>query len=140
MTTSTSASLWNPDPSRSKSKSLLYVFSSLFLGNDCTTIVDYCDSSPCLNGGTCFSKTGSYECHCKTGFYGTYCQKKTNECDSNPRENNGQCVKIDEGYRCKCPPGESSHEIWFYVKQVFGLRRFTAFWKCFFIMLRGPYC
>lgn len=33
-----------------------------------------CNSSPCVNGGTCINTGRSYRCDCSRGFYGRQCQ------------------------------------------------------------------
>lgn len=33
-----------------------------------------CEKTTCRNGGTCFQKDFSYECHCQIGFFGSHCQ------------------------------------------------------------------
>ena len=33
-----------------------------------------CNSSPCINGGTCINVGHSYRCECTQGFYGRQCQ------------------------------------------------------------------
>ena len=38
-----------------------------------------CDSSPCLNGGTCYAQAGgSYVCSCIYGYSGVNCQFSEN--------------------------------------------------------------
>ena len=34
---------------------------------------DYCATSPCQNGGTCFNTTGDYVCVCQDGYSGKNC-------------------------------------------------------------------
>ena len=42
-----------------------------------TFIPDECDSSPCLNYGTCEDKLNYYVCKCLDGFYGPQCETET---------------------------------------------------------------
>lgn len=48
--------------------------------------IDECKAGPCLNGGTCSNKPGSYQCACASGFDGKNCengrQLKVNYCVS----------------------------------------------------------
>ncbi len=50
-----------------------------------------CDSSPCLNGGTCQNFLGSHACLCQPGFQGTNCELNIDDCKPNPCLNNGAC-------------------------------------------------
>ena len=36
--------------------------------------LNICDSSPCLNGGTCFNTGASFGCICTRGYYGNRCE------------------------------------------------------------------
>jgi len=36
--------------------------------------IEICDSSPCMNGGTCRQDFGKYECHCAPGYTGLNCE------------------------------------------------------------------
>ena len=48
-------------------------------GERCESKVDYCASSPCLNGGVCRSLVGGYQCECLTDSYsGRHCEKAAN--------------------------------------------------------------
>lgn len=43
-----------------------------YTGQRCDELVDYCSSSPCINGGTCISLIGSFKCLCIPGFTGQF--------------------------------------------------------------------
>ncbi len=47
-----------------------------FTGSQCQTQnINVCQSSPCLNGGTCSSiSTTQYSCSCSLGYQGSMCQ------------------------------------------------------------------
>lgn len=36
--------------------------------------IQECNSSPCLNGGTCVEQIDTYLCNCAKGFYGNDCE------------------------------------------------------------------
>ena len=44
-----------------------------------------CDSSPCINDGTCITVGRSYQCDCLRGFYGRQCQFGKSSFDCNYR-------------------------------------------------------
>ncbi|XP_072523574.1 hyaluronan-binding protein 2-like [Salminus brasiliensis] len=65
---------------------------------------DVCDPNPCLNNGTCDTKTdGHYKCTCPRPFIGKKCQDVENVC-KNVKCGKGECVRIPEEpfYECKC--------------------------------------
>ena len=37
-------------------------------------VIDDCESSPCLNGGSCSNQLNSFHCSCLGGYYGTTCK------------------------------------------------------------------
>ena len=37
-------------------------------------VINECDSSPCLNGGQCFTVSTGYRCFCPDGFTGVNCE------------------------------------------------------------------
>lgn len=45
-------------------------------GNSCEELVDFCQSSPCLNGGVCMSSLKGYTCSCPLGFSGHNCSQR----------------------------------------------------------------
>ena len=53
-------------------------------GLNCTTIINPCISSPCLNNGQCITLGNQYICICPPGFNGTRCESVINPCGSNP--------------------------------------------------------
>ncbi|XP_024857944.1 sushi, nidogen and EGF-like domain-containing protein 1 isoform X2 [Kryptolebias marmoratus] len=67
--------------------------------------INECLSQPCLNGGSCQNKIGSFQCVCKEGFSGNRCQIDSNECLSEPCMNAGKCEDQPGSYLCHCPQG-----------------------------------
>ncbi|RNA10662.1 neurocan core [Brachionus plicatilis] len=39
-------------------------------------ITNHCESSPCMNGASCFNRIDGYECFCEFGFFGHNCSKE----------------------------------------------------------------
>ncbi|XP_028300564.1 sushi, nidogen and EGF-like domain-containing protein 1 isoform X2 [Gouania willdenowi] len=72
--------------------------------------VNECLSQPCLHGGTCRNKIGSYQCVCSVGFTGNQCQTDINECVSEPCRNMGTCEDHPGSYSCLCPQGFKGHD------------------------------
>uniref|UniRef100_A0A3Q3W1J2 Coagulation factor IX n=1 Tax=Mola mola TaxID=94237 RepID=A0A3Q3W1J2_MOLML len=69
-----------------------------------------CESSPCLNQGSCKDHLGSYTCRCPSGFTGRDCE--IGECFIAKRcdVNNGDCMHFCElmgtfGAKCSCATG-----------------------------------
>uniref|UniRef100_A0A3Q3VU42 Coagulation factor IX n=1 Tax=Mola mola TaxID=94237 RepID=A0A3Q3VU42_MOLML len=66
-----------------------------------------CESSPCLNQGSCKDHLGSYTCRCPSGFTGRDCEiGESKRCDVN----NGDCMHFCElmgtfGAKCSCATG-----------------------------------
>jgi hypothetical protein len=101
---------------------LLIHFYIGYEGQDCTTDIDECQSSPCQNGGTCINEIGKYTCQCNqrlasvtdsqndrtwnylTGYNGTNCEQDINECLVQPSIclHGGDCENEDGTFQCKC--------------------------------------
>ncbi|XP_033643448.1 protocadherin-like wing polarity protein stan [Asterias rubens] len=76
--------------------------------NNCSEFVNYCESQPCLNGGTCEATDGGYSCLCPTHFAGDDCQVDFSEgyCFEDACKHGGQCLNLTEGgFVCQCMPG-----------------------------------
>ncbi|XP_061505186.1 protein crumbs isoform X1 [Anopheles gambiae] len=69
--------------------------------------VDYCSHDPCMQHGTCISRSDSYECHCTARFKGKNCEIDMGPpCLSYPCQHGGTCLEDSKGeYRCTCAPG-----------------------------------
>jgi len=86
-----------------------------YSGSTCTTDVDECASSPCVNGGACTDsrvlqqpmvRTGAFKCACKNGFSGGRCEADRDECLSSPCRNGATCSTLSFGsYSCACAKG-----------------------------------
>jgi hypothetical protein len=63
---------------------------------------DYCQYSPCRNGGTCFQTSSRFTCTCASGWTDGLCRTNVNECLSNPCQNGGTCTDGINGYTCAC--------------------------------------
>ncbi|KAM5291427.1 lactadherin isoform 1-T1 [Glossophaga mutica] len=85
--------------------------SGLFAGSG-----DLCESSECLNGGTCLLGQDDlpFYCLCPEGFTGLICNEtETGPCFPNPCHNDAECQVTDESQRgdvftqyiCKCSQG-----------------------------------
>ncbi|EYC06454.1 hypothetical protein Y032_0076g992 [Ancylostoma ceylanicum] len=76
-----------------------------YTGNECETPKPGpCDSSPCLNGGTCFPDAllGTYRCECALGYCGTVCEFEL-QCKNNTCLHGGSCIELYNGkYQCQC--------------------------------------
>jgi len=74
-------------------------------GHLCDLDVDECQSSPCLNGGSCLDDVSSFTCICSAGFTGSNCQNDLDECLPKPCGAKGQCTDKVDGFTCNCDPG-----------------------------------
>lgn len=72
--------------------------------------VNFCESSPCQNGGVCRQHQTGHTCQCPDGYSGMNCEFFGYDCDSNPCQNGGVCRQRADGggYQCQCPPGKTS--------------------------------
>lgn len=74
-------------------------------GDFCEDTIQYCNSSSCLNGGTCIERTNGFTCSCPTTHSGPRCEA-ANMCDSSKCANGGTCVNLGNGgSECLCPRG-----------------------------------
>jgi len=66
---------------------------------------NYCNSKPCLNGGTCCSAASSFQCTCPAGTVAPDCATATS-CSQNPCQNGATCVQVKANkYQCTCATG-----------------------------------
>ena len=54
------------------------MFNAGYTGDRCELEYNECESSPCVNGGTCTDRVGGFECACGRGYTGSTCQSKVN--------------------------------------------------------------
>lgn len=65
--------------------------------------LNHCDTSPCLNNGTCIDQISSFLCQCNVAWTGKTCDLDINECKyHNPCKNNGTCINQNGGYFSNC--------------------------------------
>ena len=53
-------------------------------GRQCEVRTDFCQRSPCLNGGVCNNNLEGAQCLCPHGYFGANCQYSGMSCDSSP--------------------------------------------------------
>jgi hypothetical protein len=88
-----------------------------YAGTNCRTLVDACDSAPCLSGGACVSHHPGYKCQCPTEYHGKDCQHLKNHCLATYTKENvmvvrehpvcgpvGICRTQHGGFSCECLP------------------------------------
>ena len=66
---------------------------------------DFCEHSPCANGGTCTNEFNSYRCDCTAEYGGMNCSILKNPCDKiSPCRNSATCSDTEDqlDYRCDC--------------------------------------
>ncbi|XP_052242373.1 fibropellin-1-like [Dreissena polymorpha] len=73
-------------------------------GYNCTEI-DECQSSPCLNGGSCNNEVDRFTCTCDAGWNGTHCQQNINDCLPSPCLNGATCQDGVNTFTCNCTAG-----------------------------------
>ena len=88
---------------------LLHLPAAGFFGYKCN-IVDPCITSPCANGGTCYSMPNgdtpySYCTNCNAGYIGSACEIVDHCYFDAPCRNGGSCTPTDSGFVCTCAAG-----------------------------------
>ncbi|KFW87216.1 Sushi, nidogen and EGF-like domain-containing protein 1, partial [Phalacrocorax carbo] len=85
-----------------------------YLGANCQTEVNECESSPCLNGGHCVDLVDNYTCVCLEPFVGQRCEtggpRVPGACLSHPCQNAGSCLETEQGYICECREGYTGQD------------------------------
>ncbi|XP_045491219.1 neurogenic locus notch homolog protein 1 isoform X1 [Colias croceus] len=76
-----------------------------YTGDRCELEYNECESSPCVNGGTCTDQVGGFTCACDRGYTGPMCQFKVDLCSPNPCSEQRYCVDHGNSYACECPRG-----------------------------------
>ncbi|XP_078352119.1 mucin-like protein [Oculina patagonica] len=75
-----------------------------FEGSNCEIDIDECNSTPCLNNGTCIDGINSYSCNCSVGLFGDICSD--DPCAALDCGRYGDCmVNNNRTAECHCDPG-----------------------------------
>ena len=74
-------------------------------GRFCEDVIQHCNASSCLNGGTCVEATGGFQCTCPVTHTGPRCES-SNTCEVSKCANGGTCINLDGGgSECSCLAG-----------------------------------
>ncbi|XP_066290421.1 sushi, von Willebrand factor type A, EGF and pentraxin domain-containing protein 1-like [Branchiostoma lanceolatum] len=73
-----------------------------YTGENCTQLINFCESLPCQNGALCNWLVNGYSCKCINGWAGKDCSEVANFCESNPCKNGRTCKSSSAGYICEC--------------------------------------
>lgn len=76
-----------------------------YTGEQCELEYNECESSPCVNGGTCTDHVNGFTCSCGRGHTGITCQLKVDLCFPNPCPTHKYCMDHGDNYECECPHG-----------------------------------
>ncbi len=85
---------------------LLFLFKFVCLFS-CETAINYCETSPCQNGGVCTSSTSGFSCKCVAGWEGQRCETPLDHCMNQPC-GVGTCFNQPNinSFVCACPVGK----------------------------------
>lgn len=77
-----------------------------FTGTSCDVTVNFCDSGPCMNSGTCSSSSNGFSCSCPPDYTGAMCETLVDPCDNTPCLNGGTCMRMSRTeFTCTCLEG-----------------------------------
>jgi hypothetical protein len=91
-----------------ESRTIYYASDTGFLAIAFNLVDNPCNSSTCINGGTCtvdLNNPSTHSCMCVTGYSGADCQTNINECASSPCINGGTCNDGVNQFNCACAAG-----------------------------------
>ncbi len=74
-------------------------------GTNCDSIVNQCQSNPCMNGAICQNNGCDYRCICPPLYTGSRCDIKISYCASQPCLNGAICSDTQFGFQCDCLAG-----------------------------------
>eukprot|EP00062_Callorhinchus_milii_P015212 gi/632965391/ref/XP_007898867.1/ PREDICTED: protocadherin Fat 4-like [Callorhinchus milii] len=78
-----------------------------YVGQQCELLIDYCESAPCSNGGTCLNYPGGFNCTCTEVYSGLLCTADVDECQGVLCQNGASCLIVPEEVLCICPLGRT---------------------------------
>ncbi|XP_041364067.1 uncharacterized protein LOC121379488 [Gigantopelta aegis] len=73
-----------------------------YTGKNCSSVINECESEPCLHGGTCLDNLGGFMCDCIPGWTGQHCDILVNRCTQNSCPNGAECVPLFNDFTCTC--------------------------------------
>uniref|UniRef100_A0A1X7TRS2 Uncharacterized protein n=1 Tax=Amphimedon queenslandica TaxID=400682 RepID=A0A1X7TRS2_AMPQE len=86
------------------------ICSAGWTGKSCHFSIEYCESNPCINNGTCVNLPNAYYCNCSSQYEGLNCELAVNACLPDPCQNNSTCINHVTSYSCECNEGFTGHD------------------------------